>query len=172
MDIFIIALRLIHIFAGVFWAGIAFFLVSYLMPAILKSGPAGGQVMQQLTKSSYPQVVPMVAALNIISGLALYWLDSGGLQSAWLKSGAGIGFTFGAVTGIVAFVIAFFVTKPAVEKMQALGAQSAQAGKPPTAEQQAELGKLQAVLGKGAYYVAIFLALALAAMATARYLRF
>ncbi|MBI3912701.1 MAG: hypothetical protein HY327_00685 [Chloroflexi bacterium] len=172
MDILIIALRLIHIFAGVFWAGVAFFLVSYLTPAIKKSGAAGGQVMQQLLRSSYPRVIPLVAFLNVASGLALYWLDSSGLQQAWLKTGTGIGFTFGAITGLIAFGVAYFVTAPAANQMARIGMQIAQAGKPPSAEQQNAMGKWQGVLVKSAYYVADFLALALVAMATARYLHF
>jgi len=45
----IIIMRLIHILSGVAWAGGAFMLAGFVTPAAQKSGPSGGQVMQQMS---------------------------------------------------------------------------------------------------------------------------
>jgi hypothetical protein len=39
-----------------------------------------------------------------IAGILLYWHDSQGFTSAWMHSGAGIGFTTGALLGLIAFI--------------------------------------------------------------------
>jgi hypothetical protein len=48
VNVSIIALRILHIGFGVFWAGSLFFMTSLLAPAIRGCGPAGGVVMRQL----------------------------------------------------------------------------------------------------------------------------
>ena len=45
MNIYMIILRLIHILAGIFWVGTAFFFVLFFEPTLKTSGPAGGTVM-------------------------------------------------------------------------------------------------------------------------------
>ena len=42
MNWLIVVLRLLHIFAGVFWAGAVFMLTRFVMPAVAASGPEGG----------------------------------------------------------------------------------------------------------------------------------
>ena len=39
MDVLMIVLRLIHIGTAVFWGGSAFFMVSFLTPAVQAAGP-------------------------------------------------------------------------------------------------------------------------------------
>lgn len=68
-----ITLRLIHIFAGVFGAGTAFFLLCFLMPALAGSGAGGQAVMQHLaTKQKLGVVVPTAGLLTVLSGLGMY----------------------------------------------------------------------------------------------------
>ena len=43
---------------------------------------------------------PIVAAVTILSGAALYWRHSAGLQPAWISTPSGLAFTIGALAAI------------------------------------------------------------------------
>ncbi len=165
-----LVLRLIHIFAGVFWAGTAFFFVSFLQPVVKASGPEGGKVMQRLALSSFPNALPAVAVINVLAGLAMYWLDSGGLQISWIVSRFGLGLLFGAVSALAALAVGLTVTIPATKAVAAIAKELMASGKPPSPEQMTRIQALQIKLATGALWNAILLALAVAGMALARYL--
>ncbi len=88
----------------------------------------------------------------------------------WITSGVGLAFTVGGLSAIAAFVIGFAVSKPAADWMGALGQEIQAAGKPPTPEQAAELGRLGKRTADAATWVALLVGIALVAMAIARYL--
>ena len=44
------------------------------------------------------------AVLTVLAGAVLYWIDSGGFTSSWMKSGPGITFGVGAVFGFIALI--------------------------------------------------------------------
>jgi hypothetical protein len=169
MNIVMIVLRLIHIFAGVFWAGSVFFMISYLTPAVKATGAEGGKVMQRLLISGVTRGLVSAGALAALSGLTMYWLDSGGLQLVWITTPTGLGFSFGAIMGLVSLGVGLSVTKPAGDGIEAIIKGSIASGKPPSPEQMTQLQALQMKMATGSLWNAILLALALAAMATARY---
>ncbi|MGH7644996.1 MAG: hypothetical protein ACREMR_05370, partial [Gemmatimonadales bacterium] len=115
-----LALRLIHIVLGVFWAGSLIFVATFLNPAVRAAGPEGGRVMLRLQERGLLNVMPVVAALTILSGLTLYWRISGGLQAVWVTSRMGIVFAAGGVASIVAFVIGVFVMRAAALRVAVL----------------------------------------------------
>ncbi|MGH8622284.1 MAG: hypothetical protein ACRET3_09115, partial [Burkholderiales bacterium] len=84
-----IALRLVHVVLGMFWAGTLIFVATFLNPAVRAAGPEGAPVMQRLQERGLLSVMPVVAALTILSGLALYWRLSGGLEPVWVRSRMG-----------------------------------------------------------------------------------
>ena len=165
-----IVLRLIHIGSAVFWAGSAFFLVSYLTPAVQAAGPEGAKVMQRIALSSFPKVVPALGGLTVLAGLLMYWRDSGGLQLAWITTPTGLGFTFGGLMGLTSLIIGLTVTAPAINRMADILRESMAAKRPPTPEQMKEIPALQVKMTNAAVWNSIFLALAILGMATARYL--
>ncbi len=170
MDLYTIVLRLFHIFGGVFWFGSLVVYVRYLEPAAKATATAGQQFMQQLMmRQKFGNAVTGAAVLNVAAGILLYLKDSGGLQSAWITTPVGLGFTTGAVLGITALTIALLgVFRPSL-RLQALAGQIASAGGPPTPEQAAELNRLNQGISQRLRVVLVFVTLALAAMATARY---
>jgi len=107
--------------------------------------------------------------LTIVAGLGLFWLVSGGLSVAWITSGPGLGFTIGSVAALVAFGVGFFGIRPRAQRLGELGAMIAAAGAPPTAEQGAELQRLNAEMHTHERWDVGFLLIALVTMATARY---
>src|SRR3972149_11003541 len=117
MDIYMIVLRVIHIASAVFWGGTTFFFVSFLEPAVRKSGPEGGKVMQTLSAGRYPVAFPAVVLLTVVSGLLMYWRDSGGFKLAWITSSFGLGITFGAVMGLIAAAIGLAIPRSATARM-------------------------------------------------------
>ena len=107
MNIVMILLRLVHIGAGVFWAGAAVMIAAFVEPAVKESGPEGGRFMQRLVRgqrlSTYMSLSSLATAL---SGLILYWPVSGHLSVQWLTSGPGLTLTIGSVAGLLAFAVA------------------------------------------------------------------
>jgi uncharacterized membrane protein len=169
----ILALRTIHIFAGVLWVGSAIFYLLFVEPTVRTLGPAGPKFMQGLLEGRrYPLYMNLVSVLTVLAGGALYWFSSGGLQVAWLKSGPGIGFTLGSVVALGVWLLGFFMIRPRADRMGALGKEIGRAGGPPSAAQAAEMHKLSHELTSIERVDAILLTVALVAMATARYWSF
>lgn len=173
MSILIVLLRLIHIVAGAFWSGAAVAYFLFFGPTAKGLGPAGPQFMQALVgKHRYPVFMNVASMLTILAGLALYWFSSGGLTVAWLISGPGLGFTLGSLAAVAAFGVGFVGIRPRAERLGALGSAIAAAGGPPTPEQRAELGWLDAEMHAYERWDVILLVVSLALMATARYWNF
>jgi uncharacterized membrane protein len=166
----ILILRIIHILSGVFWTGTAMFTVLFLIPAVRALGPAGGPVMHQIGEKRKLPVYFMIAGfLTILSGIGLYSMASGGFSNEWMHSGAGRTFGIGAIFALIAMVVGLAVAGPTAKRLGALAGTIAQAGKP-TPEQQAEVGRLQAKMGKAGTLGAALLVCATIAMAVARYI--
>ncbi|MFQ5945958.1 MAG: hypothetical protein ACE5NC_06855 [Anaerolineae bacterium] len=173
MDLYVILLRIVHIFSGVFWVGAVAFMVFFIQPTAVALGPDAQKFMQHLIfRRRLTDVVLTTAFLNVIAGILLYWEASAGLRLDWITTGAGIGFTGGALAAFAALGVGFFVTRPAVLRMGALGAEIQAAGQPPTSEQEAELHEIQDRSAKAGRWTLTLVGIALLFMATARYLSF
>lgn len=163
-------IRILHVVIGAFWVGAVLFIAAFLAPSIRAAGPAGGAVMQQLMGARRMHLWLMAAGiLTLLTGLGLYWHDSAGFQSAWLASGPGRTFGLGGVLALLATIIGMAVNAPTARRLGELSARLQGAGRPPTAEEQASLGALQARLGRASAAAAVLLLLATVMMAIARY---
>lgn len=170
MTTLMLVVRLIHIGLGVFWAGTIFFFVIFLEPSVREAGPDGAKVMRGLFKRHYLNVMPVVAAFTILSGLVLYWRLSGGMNATWMASGYGSSLTVGGVAAVVAFVIGLVGMRRAALRTMALGAELQRAAEGPAREEL--LAQIEAQRNRArtsAHWVAGFLAIAVIAMAVARY---
>jgi uncharacterized membrane protein len=167
--IYLIVLRIIHIVAGVCWVGGAFMYFLFLEPSVKATAPGSGQFMQYfIARRNYPIYMGMTSLLTVLAGGLLYWHSSGGFNLNWVTSGPGWGYTIGSVVAIVVFFIGLLMIKPRAERLGGLGHEIGVAGAP-TPAQAAELQKLgheMALLGRVDFAL---LAIALLAMATARY---
>jgi len=169
MNIYILILRLVHVFAGVFWAGGVMMMAYFIEPTTRAAGPEGSRFMQRLSASRFTPAMTLAAPLNVLAGLLLYFNDSAGFRVEWILSPTGIGFTIGALAGLMAFVIGFFVTRPTIANLGVLGKEIQAAGKPPTPEQMTTLQGLQEKLTKASLQTSFAIVIAVLAMATARY---
>ncbi|OGU09083.1 MAG: hypothetical protein A2W29_03050 [Gemmatimonadetes bacterium RBG_16_66_8] len=161
MGFMLLLMRVIHIVLGVFWAGTMIFNALFLFPAIRDAGPDGAKVAAGLMRRRFLDVMPVVALLTIMSGLWLYWLDSGGFQPAFMRSSMGRMLGLGTVATLVAFALGVAIVRPAMLSAAALS-------QDPT-----QLAAAQALRMRAAGYgrvIAVLLAVAAAAMAMARYI--
>jgi uncharacterized membrane protein len=159
-------LRIIHIFTGVFWAGFAFFNVSFLQPAVRAVGAEGQKTMQHLLqKTRFLRTIYLTATLTVISGLIMYGIWG----KAMLSSGFGHSITFGGIFGIIVWLILIFGMRPIFNQMKAVSQQIEAQGTPPTPEQTTEMQALATRLGKNSRLAASLLGLAVLGMAAAKY---
>ncbi len=171
MNTVTVFLRVIHILCGVYWAGTLFFVATLLQPSVAEAGPEVGKVVQALIRRRFLEVVPAMAILTILSGIELYRRASGGFTPAWIGSRPGMTLTVGGLAALIAFAIGMSVMRPAAKRIGPL-AQSAQQ-MPEGAEREARLADVQRLRRRSTLsgrWVAGLLAIAVIAMAIARYL--
>lgn len=171
MHAVILALRAVHIVSGVFWAGSVGFVNVLLGPSLMAAGAAGGRVMRELRQRRYLEILTMVSTLAILSGVALLWLDSGGLAGSWLRAPIGLALSIGGAAAILAFLLGIFTIRPLVLRMDRLeGELTAASTEALRSSHHARLSALRQILARRGRLAATFLVVAVSAMALARYL--
>lgn len=165
MDWYMIALRLIHFFSGIFWVGSTFFLIGFLAPTVQASGPEGGRFMQRLMNGTrFSTVIAVAGGLAMLSGLLMYWRISDGLNPGVMFNSR-LGLTIGAIAGIAAGIVGGAVQGRASGRMAALGQQIAAQGGPPKPEQMTQMQALQETIRQGGVITAILMSIAVIGMA-------
>jgi len=163
-------LRLIHIVCGVYWAGTLMFLATLLQPSVADAGPEGGKVTQALMRRRFLEIVPIMAALTILSGVELLRRISGGFTAAWFGTGPGITLTAGAVAALIAFTVGMSVLRPSAKRAGPLAQQAQQLAEGPERDAAlAEVQRLRRRMAVGGRWVAALLLIAVVAMAGFRY---
>jgi hypothetical protein len=153
-----IILRLVHILAGIFWVGSAFLMAGFLVPTLRVTGPEGGRFIQTM----------MQRQLTVLSGGIMYVRMALATHGTWAGTRQGIAFGVGGVAALLGGFTGSMISGAAGRRMGELGQQLR--GAAPSAEQRAELERLQARVGLGSRVTAAFLAVAAGSMAIARYL--
>jgi len=169
MAMFLLA-RFVHVVAGVTWAGALIFIAWFLLPAIRATGTAGGALMQQIARvQRVPLYLMLLMVLTVLSGFLLYWLDIRSFGTEWVHTGAGRTFSAGAVFAILTAILGMAVNVPTAKRIGAIMGSVQATGAPPTAEQAAEIGRLQNRLYLVARVAAVLILLAVTCMGVARY---
>jgi hypothetical protein len=169
---FFIVFRLIHILAGVAWAGGVFLFVVFLQPSAAAIGPAAGPMMGQLLgQRKLVDRFLQLAAVTIVAGLVMYIKIASeyGSLGDLLKTGYGVALTIGMVTAIAAAAFGLFVTRPNVGRLLGMQRAIADSGAPPSPEQATQIAGIQRTLEIYARLSFALLVVTVAAMATARY---
>jgi len=170
MDAYMVILRIIHIFSGVFWVGATFMLVGYVAPAVEAAGDAGRAFMSQLAlKTSFSPAMGIVGTLATVSGLLLYW-NIFGLSTDVFSSGYGTALSIGALAGILALISGMVFQFKSISKMKAINREVEASQGPPSPEQIAELGRQGERVALGGRIGVILMTIALLGMSTAQYL--
>jgi uncharacterized membrane protein len=105
MNILMLVLRIVHIGAGFFWGGGSLIMHFFFGPTVKATNQTGQQFAGHLMlRTRFVNVMTTMAVLTVLAGTGLYWIDSHGFTSAWMRSNTGIGFAIGGVFGLVGFV--------------------------------------------------------------------
>jgi uncharacterized membrane protein len=163
-------LRILHIGAGIFWVGGALLMKFFLAPTAQATGEAGQKFLAHMAgKMKLRFWLSLASGSTVLAGFILYWIDSNGFQSmAWMSSGAGSGFTIGAIFGAVGFIYGN-VSGAITTKMMKLGAQMQGT---PSPEQLADMQRLQKRQATAMNVTAYSLILSVVFMSIARYFVF
>lgn len=169
MNYLVIALRIIHIVAGVFWVGGVLMMTFFIGPTIGATAESGQKFVGHLMNNlKFSNRMAAAAGITILAGFILYWIDSDGFTSAWMTSGAGRGFGIGAAFALIGFVFGLLLGRT-TKAMAQLGAQIQ--GKP-SSEQMTQLATLRKQQVTYSNLSAVTLILSVIFMAIARYLVF
>lgn len=141
MDWLLIILRILHVGSAMVWFGGAIIGSFFLGPTAEALGRSGQPFMDHLMNRRRMGIFfPIVAALTVLSGAALYWRDSGGLQPAWITSPSGLTFTIGGIAAIASFIGGLVLVGPSVAEQTAVQTELASSGDGvPTEEQRQRL---------------------------------
>lgn len=171
LEVLMPILRGVHVLTGVYWAGAIFLLVEFVEPSLRASGPAGGTVMREMIRRGYLRTIPVVAVLTAVSGLWLYWIVSGHLNSAWGHSPFGTSITVGAAAALVALVLGWWKLRPIGYRLAELFDRLGAAASDEERESlRAEIGPLRDTFRKYLRASAALLLVAVLGMGIARYL--
>ncbi len=166
MNVLIIILRLIHILGGVFWVGGALMSAFFLAPAMAETGEAGQKFMgHMVNKGRLSARLTVASILTVLAGLVLYWINSGGLTSAWTTSATGWGFGIGGIFALIGLGFGMAVGS----NVKKLGSIAAAVQGKPTQAQMLELQTAQKQMARASQISTAALIIALICMATARY---
>ena len=169
MDYYVLFLRFLHIGSGVFWVGSTLVLATTVTPALKGAGETGQKFVDYLVKHrKFGTNSAGAGVMAGIAGLLLYWHDSNGLTSLWMKSSTGIGFGIGAIFGLIAFIFGILTDR----KLKAMAELREQLESAPSDEKTSQLQILEKQQVTYLKICAGTLTLSLWIMAVSRYLVF
>ena len=120
-----LSMRVLHVVLAGAWLGAAMLATLYLGPAIQELGPAGAPVLATMVRRGVVAYMASIGGLTVVTGIYLFWRFTGGFDPAVSASRAGMAFSIGALTGVIALAIGGSVVGRGVKKIAALGAQAA-----------------------------------------------
>jgi uncharacterized membrane protein len=164
--------RLIHITAGVWWAGGVFLFVIFVLPSSGAIAPQGAPFMMELVgRRKLTDRFLQLATVTIAAGVVLYWIRWHEYPNLgdFLATGFGLGLTIGALSAIAAYVLGLVATRPAGKAFMALLGQVQASGQPPTPEVGAQLQAMQKKLATLAKVNLTLVTIAVLCMGTARF---
>jgi uncharacterized membrane protein len=169
VDWLMIVLRLVHIFAGVAWAGAAALFFFFIEPTINKLGPdAEAFVDEVVNKRKLPLYMLSVATLTIVGGVLMYWHDTS-FNLDTMGEPKYLVFGLGGLSAFIAWLIGGTILTPAIQRVGQIGGEIKAAGGPPSAELMARMRAAQERVRTIGLIDLVLVGVAVLGMATARY---
>ena len=169
-NIFLIVLRFFHVFCSALWVSVAIIFRFFVNPALKSIGPESSDFGKALNdRNKFSKFMGSITLLSLISGLSLFYKVSGGFNPIWIRTGSGIGFTIGAVSGIFAFLVGGFAMQRATIRLRVALKEESTSEKKPNPGLESKIAQLRRSLNIIELLDFILLSLAMATMATARY---
>ena len=170
MYTYLLVLRILHILCGAFWTGTALVMVFYIFPAVERSGPDGGKILQAITGTNrFPQVLAWVATITVVTGLLLMWQLSHGFIPAWFLSKYGASLATGGLTAFIAFLQVVFINCPMINRTKAILQRVGTDRRLPNESERNELMTIRRTVIFSTRLIALWLVIAVVTMAGARY---
>ena len=165
-----VLLRFIHIVLGVLWVGSVFAMTIVLAPGMKQLGLPLDPVMRTLTHRKFPQMMMAFGGLNVLAGIAMFYVLSHGHEATFFGSPFGRTLSLGGLCAILALVLGGAVQRPAMDKVGTL--QADLKNNPPKGDDPrvAEVARLQGRVVKAGQLVFVLLLVAVSCMAVARYI--
>lgn len=172
MDAFPFLMMLVlHVALAGAWFGAAVFTAVYLGPAVAQVGPAGGQVMAVLVRRGVVKYMASIGGLTVVTGIYLFWRFTSGFDPALSASRAGMAFSIGALTGVIALALEGSMVGGSAKKIAALAEQAAK--RPEGAERAALMNTMDGLRARMATFgriVMVLLFISMAAMVVGHYI--
>ncbi len=163
-------LRILHIFGVMIWFGGAFTTAVFVVPTARRLGPEGGRFVQSMAgEGGLSATLTIAAWVAVFAGSVMFVMVSGGFDRTFMGSPHGILLSIGATMGILAVLHGTATQAPTAGKLAALSREISAAGGPPSPEQLARILALREKLARNGVIQVVMLAVAAAALATARY---
>lgn len=167
----LLLLRLLHVVTGIMWGGTAMFSAWFVIPSVIEAGPAGGVFMNGMLRRRFNTIIPAVALVTVLSGMWLMWRVSGGDMATWSRTWPGHILSVAGGLAIIAWLVGFFVSRPAGQALAALAPRLQAATDPAERERLlAEMRPHQQRSFAAVKVIAWLVLLASIGMAVARYL--
>ena len=162
-----IALRIVHIIFGVFWAGTVIFATFILLPQLKSLGPAIERpAMKALLRVTSPTM--MVSSIIVLgTGIAMALRMSGGSIDTFLTTGWGVAMFISFIAIVVALINGFVVLAPSGFRMEKLGRSIE--GRQPTAEENKQMERLNRRITTADRFNFVLILIALVAMPVSRF---
>jgi hypothetical protein len=119
-----LTLRAAHVLLAALWIGGSVFGSLMLMPAIMASGPSGGQVMVAMNRRGLGRYMAVLGMTTVLTGVYLLWRFTGGFDPAVAATHAGLSFSIGGAAGILAAVIGGAVVGRSAQQLDGLASQA------------------------------------------------
>src|SRR5262245_49921479 len=120
-----LGIRVLHVVLAGAWLGAVMFVTLQLGPTVKQMGPAGGPVMMALTRRGVHKYMASIGGTTVLTGIYLFWRFTGGFDPAVSGSRAGITFSVGALTGLIALILGGRMVGGSVRKLADLGGKMA-----------------------------------------------
>ena len=164
-------MRVLHVVLAGAWLGAAMIATLYLGPALQELGPAGIPVMATMVRRGLIAYMASVGGLTIVTGIYLFWRFTAGFDPAISASRAGMAFSIGALTGVIALILNGSMVGGSAKKLVALGNRAA--SMPEGAERAALMNAMDGLRTKFVTVgriVVLLLLISMAAMALGHYI--
>lgn len=170
MNTIILILRVVHVVAGVSWAGGAILMTGVVGPAFVAAGDPGQKFRQHISlKSNFSMFMGIAATLTFLSGaviLAILWnLTSG----QYASTGSGLTLTIGAGLGTLAWLHGYFSQGRTTQKMRDLAEKMEATAGPPKPEQIQAMQAMGKSIGRSSAIGTIIIVITIILMAAAEY---
>jgi hypothetical protein len=100
-----LTIRVLHVVLAGAWLGAVMYNTFMLGPTVKQMGPTAAPVMAGLVRRGVVKYLASIGGTTVLTGIYLFWRFTGGFDPAASGSRAGIMFTIGALTGVIALIL-------------------------------------------------------------------